>query len=375
MKKHSSEKQGNMVRTTATRNGRKLTGQLTIGIDLGDRSSRYCVLNEVGEVVSEGTLATTRKGLNQVFGKMVRSRVALEVGCHSPWVSRHLSQMGHEVIVANTRKVHLITDSSRKNDRMDAMTLARLARVDPELLSPIRHRGEQAQVDLMRIRVRAALVEARTMLVNSLRGLAKSYGDRLPSCCPSRLNEDLLEELSEPLQPALAPLLAQVRTLTEQIHVYDRQIQQMVRERYAEAQLLMQIKGVGPLIALTYMLTVDDPSRFRRSRDAGCYVGLRPRQRQSGERNPEMHISKEGDPYLRKLLVQGAHYILGPFGPDTDLRRWGLKLAAHGGKNAKKRARVAVARKLAVLLHHLWVSSEVYEPLRLVQSPTAAAAA
>jgi transposase len=375
MKKHSTGKQARMARITATRKRRKLTGQLTIGMDLGDRSSRYCVLNEAGEVVSEGTVATTRKGLNQVFGKMVGRRVALEVGCHSPWVSRHLKQLGHEVIVANARKVRLITDSSRKNDRMDAKTLARLARVDPELLSPIWHRGEQAQVDLMTIRARAALVEARTMLVNSVRGLAKSYGDRLPSCPPNQLDEDLLGELSEPLRPALAPLLAQVRTLTEQIHVYDRQIQQMVHERYLEAELVMQVKGVGPLIALTYMLTVDDPSRFRRSRDAGCYVGLRPRQRQSGDRNPEMHISKEGDPYVRKLLVQGAHYILGPFGPDTDLRRWGLKLAARGGKNAKKRARVAVARKLAVLLHHLWVSGEVYEPLRLVQPSTATAAA
>jgi transposase len=213
------------------------------------------------------------------------------------------------------------------------------------------------------------------MLVNSVRGLAKSYGDRLPNCHPNQVEEDLLGELSEPLRLALVPLLAQVRILTVQIHAYDRQIQQMVRERYPEAELLMQVKGVGPLIALTYMLTVDDPTRFQRGRDAVCYIGLRPRQRQSGERNPEMHLSKEGDPYLRKLLVQGAHYILGPFGPDTDLRRWGLKLAARGGKNAKKRALVAVARKLAVLLHHLWVSGEVYEPLRLSQPPAVAAAA
>ncbi len=376
MKKHSTRGQAKVAdETRSGRRGRKLTGKLTIGIDLGDHSSRYCVLNEAGEVISEGSLATTQKGLNQVFGRMARSRVALEVGVHSPWVSRHLKRLGHEVIVANARKLRLITDSSRKNDRMDAKALARLARVDAELLSPIRHRGEQAQVDLMTIRARAALVEARTMLVNSVRGLAKSYGDRLPMCHPNQMDEDLLEELSEPLRPALAPLLAQVRKLTEQLNAYDRQIQEMARERYPETELLTQIKGVGPLIALTYMLTVDDPSRFRRSRDAGCYVGLRPRQRQSGERNPEMHISKEGDPYLRKLLVQGAHYILGPFGPDTDLRRWGLKLAARGGKNAKKRARVAVARKLAVLLHHLWVSGEVYEPLRLLHSPTATAAA
>jgi len=219
MKKDNTRKQVNSAGRGKTRSLKRLTGQLTIGIDLGDRSSRYCVLNEGGEVIIEGTLATTQKGLNQVFGAMAPRRVALEVGSHSPWVSRHLKQLGHEVIVANARKVRLITHSSRKNDRMDARMLARLARVDPELLSPIRHRGEKAQVDLMRIRARAALVEARTMLVNSARGLRKSYGERLPCCHPNQLNEELLEERREVLRPALAPLLTQVRTLTEQIHV------------------------------------------------------------------------------------------------------------------------------------------------------------
>lgn len=352
-----------------------LTGKLTIGLDLGDRSSRYCVLNEEGEVVSEGSLATTKNGLNQLFGAMVRSRVAMEVGTHSPWVSRQLKALGHEVIVANARKVRLITESSRKDDRLDAKTLARLARVDPNLLSPIRHRGEQAQADLMVIRARAALVEARTMLVNAVRGLAKSYGDRLASRGTDQVDESLAEGLSEPVQQALRPLLTQVASMTEQIKAYDGQIQRIARERYPETELLEQVKGVGPLIALTFVLTVDDPGRFQRSREVGCYVGLRPRRRQSGDRDPELRISKEGDPYLRKLLVQGAHYILGPFGPDTDLRRWGLKLAARGGKSAKKRARVAVARKLAVLLHHLWVSGEVYEPLRLGQRRMAEATA
>jgi transposase len=375
MKKHSTGKRANRPRKSVARSVKKLTGKVTVGIDLGDRSSRYCMLDQTGEVISEGALATTRKGLNQIFGAMASSRVAIEVGAHSPWVSRHLKGLGHEVIVANARKVRLITESTRKNDRMDARTLARLARVDPALLSPIRHRGEQAQVDLMCIRARAALVEARTMLINAARGLAKSYGDRLQKCDAQAVDESLSEQLSEALRPALTPLLAQIRMLSEQIEAYDQQIQRMARERYPEAALLMQIKGVGPLIALTYMLTVDDPWRFRKSREAGCYIGLRPRQRQSGGRNPEMHISKEGDRYLRKLLVQGAHYILGPFGPDTDLRRWGLRLASRGGKNAKKRARIAVARKLAVLLHTLWVTGEVYEPLRVSQRLLAAAVA
>jgi len=159
-------------------------------------------------------------------------------------------------------------------------------------------------------------------------------------------------------------LLQEVESLNERIKEYDRRIEKMAKETYPETALLKQVKGVGDLIATAYVLTFEDPHRFRKSRDAGCFVGLQPGRRNSGENEPQMHISKEGDEYLRTLLVQGAHYILGPFGEASDLRQWGQKLAARGGKNGKKRAVVAVARKLAVLLHRLWVSGEVYEPLR-----------
>jgi len=289
----------------------------------------------------------------------------MEVGTHSPWVSRHLAQLGYEVIVANARRVRLITESSRKDDKLDAKTLARLARIDPELLSPIRHRGEQAQADLMMIRARAVLVETRTALINAARGLTKSYGERLPSCGTYQMGRDQAESLSPAIRVALDPLLAEVETVTERIREYDRQLEELCKTRYPEVNLLKQVHGVGTLIALTFVLTVEDPHRFRKSRAVGCYVGLRPKRRQSGQSRPELGISKEGDAYLRTLLVQGAHHVLGPFGKDSDLRRWGLKLAGQGGKNAKKRAVVAVARKLAVLLHKLWISRETYEPLRL----------
>jgi transposase len=356
---------------------RRLNGQkrrLTIGVDLGDRNSRYCVLDEQGEVILEGSVATTKKGLAQAFGSKPRSRIALEVGTHSPWVSRNLTELGHEVVVANARRVRLITDSSQKNDRLDAKTLARLARIDPELLSPIRHRSEQAQGDLMVIRARAVLVETRTMLVNSARGLAKSYGERLPSCGTGQVREELAAPLSEALQKALKPLLAEVESVSQHIREYDEQIENITKSRYPETELLKQVHGVGTLTALTYVLTVEDPHRFRRSRDAGAYFGLRPRQRDSGNSRPQLRITKEGDAYVRKLLVQCAHHILGPFGQDSDLRRWGLELAKHGGKNAKKRALVAVARKLAVVLHKLWVTGEVYEPLHVRQQNKTAAA-
>jgi transposase len=347
-------------------NARK--GPITIGMDLGDKTSRYCLMGEGGDVLSEGSVGTTQKAMTQKFAGMRRCLIAMEVGTHSPWLSRLLKSFGFEVIVANARKVKLISDSSLKNDRMDARLLARLARVDPELLRPIRHRSEQAQLDLMTIRTRAALVDARTGLVNAVRGFAKAMGERLPSCDTDTMGVEKMEGLAAPLQERLRPLLRQVESLTKEIQALDTTIEQIARTQYPETELLRQVKGVGILIALTFVLTVEDPNRFQKSRDVGCYVGLRPKQKDSGKQQPQLRITKEGDLYLRKLLVQGAHCILSRRGPDTDLKRWGLQLAERGGKNAKKRAIVGVARKLAVLLHRLWVSGEVYEPLRNSQA-------
>jgi transposase len=352
--------------STVAKNRNKIFKQprLTIGLDLGDRSSHYCMLDEAGNILLERNLATTPKAMQQVFRKIPRSRMALETGTHSPWVSRQLTGMGHEVIVAHARNVRLIGESSRKDDRLDARTLARLARIDPGLLGPVRHRSAEAQLQLTVIRARAALVSTRTALVNAARGLTKSYGERLRKCGTEQMNRESAKGLSPQLREALDPLLGEIESLNQGIAEYDRRIEQIAKQARPEVARLKQVKGVGTLIALTYVLTLDDPHRFRRSRDAGCFLGLRPGRRNSGTSEPQLHISKEGDRYLRTLMVQGAHYILGPFGQDSDLRRWGLKLAERGGKNAKKRAVVAVARKLAVLLHKLWVSGEVYEPLR-----------
>jgi transposase len=344
----------------------------TVGLDLGDKTSRYHVLDSEGGVKTERGVATTKKAMSQVFANMARSRIAMEVGTHSPWVSRLLEGFGHEVIVANARRVRLITDSSRKDDKMDARLLARLARAEPALLFPIRHRGERAQLHLAVIKARAALVEGRTALVNTARGLTKSFGDRLAKCDTDQMGVAKLEGLTPGLQAALEPLLATVEGMTEKIQGYDKELAEIARNEYPETALLEQVAGVGLLIALTFILTLDDANRFRRSREVGCYLGLRPKRRESGERQPQLGISKEGDVYLRKLLVQGAHCILSRRGPDTDLKRWGLKLAGEGNKNAKKRALVAVARKLAILLHHLWVTGEVYEPLRNSQAVVAA---
>lgn len=332
-----------------------------VGLDLGDRFSGACSLDsDSGGIVHEWRVPTTRQGLARDFEGQPAIRIALEVGTHSPWVSRLLASWGHEVLVANPRKVRLIAHSRRKSDRFDSRTLARLARLDAELLSPVRHRSAACQQDLAVLRARAALVRARTLLVNHARGAVKSAGERLPSCSAASLSR---AHLPAACSVTVGPLLDMVAELTERIRIYDRQLEVLSQQR-PEAAVLRQIAGVGPLTSLAFVLTLEDPARFASSRDVGAYLGLTPGRRQSGACDPQLHITKEGDPFVRQLLVQSAHYILGPFGPDCALRRFGERLAERGGKAAKKRAAIAVARKLAVVLHRLWLTQECYEPLR-----------
>jgi transposase len=275
-----------------------------------------------------------------------------------------LEECGHEVLVANARKLRLIYANKRKTDEVDAQNLARLARLDPKLLYPLKHRGEDSQAHMALIRSRQVLVGARTQLVNHVRGAVKSFGARLPKCPARSFHKRAPGHIPEALFPALGPVLETIGSLTQRIRDYERQLEAIAKERYPqETELLRQVEGVGPLTALTFVLTLEDPYRFEKSRCVGAYLGLVPASDKSGDRDPQKRISKEGDEMLRKLLVSSAHYILGPFGGDSDLRRHGEKIASRGAKNAKKRAAVAVARKLCVLLHRLWVTGELYDPL------------
>jgi transposase len=345
-------------------NGRKGAVKMTAGLDLGDKYSRLCLIdNESGEVVEEGRLRTTPEALRRRFETERPLKIAIEVGTHSPWVSRLLEECGHEVLVANARKIRLIYGSKHKNDKLDAENLARLARLDPKLLYPLRHRGESSQAHLALIRSREALVGSRTQLINHVRGAVKSFGHRLPGCSARSFHKKVAEALPEELVPALGPLLKTIGELTERIREYDRKLEEIAMEHYPQTGTLRQVGGVGTLTALSFVLVLEDPSRFEKSRAVGAYLGLVPGEDQSGDNDPQQRISKEGDEMLRRLLVGSAQYILGPFARDSDLRRHGEKIAERGGKNAKKRAVVAVARKLSVLLHHLWVTGELYEPL------------
>lgn len=350
------------------------TPNVITGLDVSDRYSTYYSITAEGEVVEEGRLRTTPGALKAHFA-VPRRRIVLEVGPHSPWISRLLKELGHEVIVANARMVALIHSHPNKRDRVDAQTLARLGRVDPKLLYPIQHRSEEAQVDLGLVRTRDAVVRARTALINHVRGAVKSFGARIPRCSAEGFAAKAEEHLPECLRAGLEPVLETIRGLSRQIRFFDKQIDALCEERYSETGALRQIKGVGPVTALTFRLVIEDPARFPKSRAVGAYLGLTRRHDDSGESEPELRITKAGDELLRRLLIQSAHYILGPFGPDTDLRRWGLDHIRGGGgtKTAKKKAAVAIARKLAVLLHRLWATGEAYEPLR-DQEHTAVAA-
>ena len=332
-----------------------------VGLDLGDLYSHYCMLASTGEVMEEGRIQTTAASLAKHFGSEPRMRIALEAGTHSPWVSRLLKSYGHQVIVANPRKIPTLTGSESKNDRNDAEQLARMAAFDPELLHPIEHRSPERQQDLNLIHTRSVLVRARTMLINSARGLVKSGGERLPACSPEAFPEKAPAAVPPALKAACAPLLEQVARMNQTIAAMDKQIDGLDK-KYPEIAILRTVPGVGPVVAACYVLTLASPQAMETNRQAGAYLGLRPRQQQSGDSNPQCGITKTGNTYLRSLLVQSAQYILSRSGPNSELRYWGLKLAAGGGKRGKKRAIVAVARKLAVILLSMWRNRKKFEP-------------
>jgi len=349
--------------------------RLTVGVDLGDQWSHYCILGLEGERPAEGQLRTTPRDITEFFEALNAARVVVEVGTHSAWVREVICSYGHEVLVANPRLMEGSKRRKRKNDRIEANKLARLGRVDPQSLHPMQHRSREVRQDLVVLRARDALVAARTELINATRGLVKSMGSRLPKCSSPSFAQKVEETVPVELRDALMPVVRMAAALSDCIQGYDEKIEKLGREKYEHTALLRQVKGVGPITSLAYVLTLENPDRFVKSRDVGPYLGLVSKQEDSGESQPQLGISKAGDTMMRRLLVGSAQYILGPFGPDTDLRRYGLRLCERGGKNAKKRAAVAVARKLAVLLHCLWVSGEVYEPLRQGMSATMTPAA
>ena len=338
------------------------TANYTIGIDLGDRQHTVCVLQPSGEIEQELTVRNTREDLLGL-ARFKGSAAVMETGTHSPWVSRYLQQMGLKVIVANARKVRAISKSDRKNDKSDARMLARLGRADPELLFPIRHRSEQCQRQLLTIKVRDAVVRTRVNQMNSIRFLLKSLGVQVPSNCSARRFAVRCREELDPLDlEAILPCLMLVEHCNDQIEELDQEIERACKEDHPETERLRQIPGVGPVTALCFVLTLESPERFPHARDVGAYLGLVPRQDQSGNTDKQLRITKAGNKQLRSLLVNCSHYILGRYGPECDLRNSGLRICERGGAIAKKKAVIATARKLAITMLALWRSGQDYKP-------------
>ncbi len=228
--------------------------RMTAGLDLGDKYSYLCLIDqESGEIMEEGRLRTTPEALRRRFASERPTRIAIETGTHSPWVSRLLEECGHEVLVANARKLRLIHANKRKTEEVDAENLARLARVDPKLLYPVEHRGEDPRAHLAIIRSRQALVGCRTQLVNHVRGAVESFGARLPKCPARTFHNRAPEHIPEALRPALGPILERIGSLTERIRRFDRQPETVSEERYPETRHLRQVEGIGPLTALTFV--------------------------------------------------------------------------------------------------------------------------
>lgn len=341
----------------------------TLGIDIGDRNSSYCLVAASGELLEEGSFKTTRDSLTTYFESKDPCRVVLEACGHVHWISRLASDAGHEVVVANPRELRLISQSGRKNDRNDARLLARLGRVDVELLRPVKLRGEDCRTSRALLHSRDQLVRVRTKLVNFVRGQVKCFGGRVPKGSTSAFWRKAADHVPEPIQAILTPMLEILEQLETRISDFDRQIEARSVQRHPATAVLRQVNGVGPILALAYVATIEDHARFKSSRTVGNYVGLAPGQYASGAKKPELRISKRGDMLLRRLLVNAASYILGPLAQDSDLRRYGERIARGGSQRDKARARIAVARKLACLLHHLWRTGSVWNPNHATSIP------
>jgi transposase len=347
------------------------TKNLTVGLDLGDRHHHVCVLDEAGEIVH---LPARRRGHPLVspplrFGPRLLTRPSPRCRAPCPWVSRLVAAAGHPVLVANARKLRAISQSQTKSDREDAQMLARLGRADPKLLSPVRHRSEATQRALVRLKVREALVRNRVNLINSVRFLLKSLGIFVSSSIKAMaFTRKVRAQLATADVALVAPLLVALDTLNAEIKQLDTELEALACESYPATERLRQIPGVGPLTALCFVLTLESHKHFAHARAVGAYLGLVPRRDQSGQTDKQLGITKAGHVQLRCLLVNCAHYILGPFGPPCQLRAAGERIAARGGKSAKKRAVIAVARKLAVTLLALWKTGADYRPLPLPQA-------
>ena len=337
--------------------------EITVGVDLGKKKSHVFAVSPQGELLEDRAISSSAEVFEQFFAQWEHAEVVIEAGPQAVWVNALLQKLGHTVLVVNPREMPEIYKTKKKTDRIDAKKLARAAWRDRDELPLVHLRSLEQQADIALIRSRMLFVKQRTEMINHVRSRCLSFGCALPACDGHYFERKVKDKIPKELAPALLPTLKQIANLSAQISEFDKQIERLCKS-CPPTRRLRTVQGVGALTALAFVLTVHNYRRFKHSRLVGSYVGLTSIVDQSSGRDPQLKISKRGDPYMRKLLVTAAHYILGPFGQDSELRRYGQRICPQGSKNrgAKKRAVVAVARKLAVLLHHLWANDKDYQP-------------
>lgn len=335
--------------------------KIYVGFDVSQKTIEiFCVC---GEKTSNGSVKIANnksaiQGFLQNFKKPRQVCVVMETGTHSAWLSRFIGNLGFEALVAHARDLALIYAADKKNDALDAEKLARLAQADRKLLHPIEHMDEERQKDLIILKSRALLVKQRTQTVNSIRGHMRSLGLDDSELTIKNMKKKALPGLPKEVQSLLAPLIQHLSYLNMGIEDFDRKIAQLCK-KYRTTELLRKVKGIGPEISLAFVLLVGDPRRFRNAASLASYFGLVPRQNQSGETDKPLGITKTGNTTMRALLIQGAQYILGPFGEDSELRDFGKRIESRGGKIAKRKARVAVARKIVTLFYALLTHPDI----------------
>lgn len=331
------------------------------GIDLAMRSSSICMMDGRGGVVAERVVATEESAFRVLFGGRNRMRCVLEASPLAEWAAEVLEGLGHEVIVIDPRKAKGVIATKKKTDKLDARNLAKMGRTG--WYTEVHRKSGQARATRTFLQARHGLVQTALAQGARIRGLLRAHGIKVGQVPESQFAarvQRLAGEKNPLLWPMLEPLVAVWRQALESAEQMRRQL---IRQA-AQAEVprrLMTVPGVGPIVASAYAATIDDPRRFRSGNQVAAYVGLVPSVVQSGELDVHGHITREGDGLLRGYLVEAAHVLLTRTCRTCALKRWGLKLAKKKGHG---KARVAVARKLAALLHHLWITGESFDPTR-----------
>lgn len=339
-----------------------------VAMDVHDEYSQVCVMNQAREILMEAKIPTTRQALNDFFRQREKSMVIYEAGPHALWISELLGSLGHETIACHARRVRLIAESRNKNDRVDAEVLARLSLSDLELIKPIQQRSRQTLDQRSIVHARAALVETQKRLRTMLRGMVKPFGVRLATGKKRALAELATAKLPEHAAQSIDAILKTLSVLAEQIQKLTERVEQLADSHPAAARL-QTIPGVGPLVSLSYIHAIEDPARFSRT-DIGPYLGLTPSNRSSaGKKLAPKEKGRPGDPYVRSLLVQSAWTLMNSRS-QSDLARWGRRLSERIGG---KKAAIALARKIATLMHHLWFYDQDFRATMTPHRQTATA--